>query len=252
MTPDELSDLLLQDEYLVVDITTEEFARLEGLIRARAYTYRPAIEQLTVKMATQMHGTVSTWASQLITEGVQRGAFDEGDVDLIAEGRLKGFSGEYENITKVPDVALAPVKRYWPSLVFEFGYTEPYDDLKEDVKLLLEGTGGKIMKVIVIKLEPLREGETEIQNGFVEVWHLRDGVAKKDGRKKTLFPPPRSHATQRLTLTLGDILGDEFVNLANQGRGEADSLDLRFDALRKSINNATWRHLIQEGVLEED
>ncbi|KAG0640993.1 hypothetical protein HOY80DRAFT_883900, partial [Tuber brumale] len=152
----------------------------------------------------------------------------------------------------VPDVALAPVRRYWPSIVFEFGYAEPYDHLKEDVKLLLEGSEGKIMKVIVIKLELLREGETEIQNGFVEVWHLRDGVVKEDGPRKTLFPPPRSHATQRLMLTLGDILGDEFENLVNQGWGEADSLDLRFDALRKSVNTATWRHLIQEGVLEED
>jgi len=71
--------------------------------------------------------------------------------------------------------------------VFEFGYAEPYEDLKDDVKLLLEGSGGKISKAIIIKIELLREGETEVQSGFVEMWHLSEGEAKKDGGRKVIF-----------------------------------------------------------------
>ncbi|KAG0125736.1 hypothetical protein HOY82DRAFT_616163 [Tuber indicum] len=240
MAPDELPGVLLRDEYLVVDIPAEEFLRLEKLIRGPSSIPRilPCItvcpvrtERRTIWTVGNTELLVSAWASESIAEGIEKGAFDRGDIDLIAEGQLKGLSGEYENITKAPDIALVPGQCFWPSIVFEFGYAEPYDDVKEDVKLLLEG---------------------KIRNGFVEVWHLRDEVAKKDGPKETLFLLPRCHGTQKLMLALGDILGDEFENLANPGWVRADTLDLRFDALRRSINAATRRHLIQEGVLEED
>ena len=46
--------------------------------------------------------------------------------------------------------------------VFEFSYAEPYGQLKEDAKLLPEGSEGQIAKVIVIKLQLPQEGETEI------------------------------------------------------------------------------------------
>ena len=93
--------------------------------------------------------------------------------------------------TKVPDVGLYPRKCSWPTIAFEFGYAEPYDQLKEDVKLLLEGSEGRISKVIVIKLEPLQQGETKIQRGFVEVWHLRNRAATKEGRRKVTFISPQ-------------------------------------------------------------
>ncbi|RPA88825.1 hypothetical protein L873DRAFT_1823955 [Choiromyces venosus 120613-1] len=51
---------------------------------------------------------------------------------------------------------------------------------------------------------------------------------------------------------MGDIPHDKFGNLASEGWGEDDTLDLEFDPLREFINNATKRHLFQEGVLQED
>ena len=71
--------------------------------------------------------------------------------------------------------------------MFEIGYAEPYGKLKDDVKLLLEGSEGMISKAIIIKIEPLREGETEVQRGFVEMWHLSEGRAEKDGGRKVIF-----------------------------------------------------------------
>ena len=62
--------------------------------------------------------------------------------------------------TKVPEYAIVPGGRFWPPIAFEFGYAEPYEDLGDDVKLLLEGSGREISKAIIIKIEPLWEGET--------------------------------------------------------------------------------------------
>jgi len=122
--------------------------------------------------------------------------------------------------------------------VFEFGYNEPYDELKDDVKLLLEGSCGKITKAILVKLDPLYDGETQIQKGFLETWHLSDGKAKRDdGRKvtstvqpsylrfyfflilnmKTLFPTPKSHANQQSNLPLRNLFRNRFDNLTNEG-----------------------------------
>ena len=84
-------------------------------------------------------------------------------------------------------MAIVPGNRLQPTVVFEFGYTERYEDLRDDVRLLLEGTQGKIIKVIIIKIEPLRPGETTIQKGFVEVWSFANGRAKKDGREVTIL-----------------------------------------------------------------
>jgi len=88
---------------------------------------------------------------------------------------------------KAPDIAIVPGDRFWPTVAFEFGYSEPYEDLKNDVKLLLEGSEGSISKVIIIKLQPLGDDDTEIKKGFVEMWHFLDGTSKKvGGRKVTL------------------------------------------------------------------
>lgn len=84
----------------------------------------------------------------------------------------------------MPDCAIFPGDRLWPTIVFEFGYAESYDNLQADVRLLLEGSEGKISRAIIIKLEPLKAGETEIQDGLVEVWQYKDGLAQIKGRKR--------------------------------------------------------------------
>jgi hypothetical protein len=70
---------------------------------------------------------------------------------------------------KIPDSGLYPRDRKWPTLALEAGYSEPYDDLVEDSELLLKWSKGRIGLVILVKIEPLKSSDTEIQNGFVEV-----------------------------------------------------------------------------------
>jgi hypothetical protein len=67
----------------------------------------------------------------------------------------------------------------------EAGYSESHDALIEDTKLLLEGSEGRIGLVIVVKLEPLKSNETEIQNGFVQVYEYdkeTGRIVRYDGR----------------------------------------------------------------------
>jgi len=61
------------------------------------YTYRPDVCLLTIKITTQMHGTVFNWANQLIDDGKDAGAFKD-EIELIAKGRFERFEGEYENM----------------------------------------------------------------------------------------------------------------------------------------------------------
>ena len=60
----------------------------------------------------------------------------------------------------------------------------------QDAELLLESTSGKIGRVILIKLEPLAKGDTEIKNGFAEVWKYdaSTGRMKMVGIISCLFP----------------------------------------------------------------
>ena len=66
-----------------------------------------------------------------------------------------------------------------------------------------------------------------------------------------MFPPPRDHLTQRLSLALGDILGDEFSNLATNGWGEEDTIDLYLDPLRYYMNKAIRRDLASPDDFEQ-
>ena len=83
----------------------------------------------------------------------------------------------------MPDALLFPDSRQWPTICVEVGYTETYQKLLEDASLLLEGSSGRIGLVILIKVTPLKRGETEITEAFVEVWKWTpQGRKKRIGR----------------------------------------------------------------------
>jgi len=53
-------------------------------------------------------------------------------------------------------------------------------------------------------------------------------------------------------MTVRDILRSQFANLRKEGWEENHIIALPLDRLRRSIEEATWRHLIQTGVLEDN
>ncbi|PUU73877.1 hypothetical protein B9Z19DRAFT_497898 [Tuber borchii] len=252
MTPKELAKLLQRDQYHVLDIVPQNFVELEHYLRSRAYTYRPGTRQLKIKMASQIHASVSDWAAGLKFQGKELNAFHPRDLLLVPGGRLIGFAGQYQGITKVPDCAIYPRGRSWPTIVFEVGYTEEYDDLKADVKLLLEGSSGKISKVFLIKLDPIYGGVRKIQKGFIEAWKLSNGVATKDLGRENLYPIPKSHADQEYVLTFEEVFRNRLDALTNDGWDKDHILRLRLDDLRPCVEEGIWRHLVQKGVLVDN
>lgn len=67
-------------------------------------------------------------------------------------------------------------------MALECGYSESYQDLRQDATLLMEGSKGAIGKVILVKLDPIWDSG-EVENGFVEVWGYSpgSGSAKRRG-----------------------------------------------------------------------
>jgi hypothetical protein len=86
----------------------------------------------------------------------------------------------------IPKVPATPNNNtIWPTVALEIGYSESFDALEQDADLLLQGSEGRIKIVILVKLEPLKEEETIIQAGFVEV-HVFDpdsGQRRERGRR---------------------------------------------------------------------
>jgi hypothetical protein len=58
------------------------------------------------------------------------------------------------------------------------GYSDPYNKLLGDATLLLEGSGGRIGLVVLIKIDP---PETAVTNAFLEMWEFSRGAGKKRG-----------------------------------------------------------------------
>lgn len=74
----------------------------------------------------------------------------------------------------------------FPTIAVEVGYTETMSDLMDDADLLLEGSEAEIANVIVIKMQPLRDNESEIQSAFVQVYQFDEqsgSKVRKGGRK---------------------------------------------------------------------
>ncbi|KAN0067012.1 hypothetical protein V8E54_014936 [Elaphomyces granulatus] len=87
-------------------------------------------------------------------------------------GSLGNFEDDFAESRKTPDESIFPgiKSRKKLTICLEVGYTESYEKLLRDADLLLEGSTGKIGRVILVNPEPLTEGATEIKEGFVEVW----------------------------------------------------------------------------------
>jgi len=98
---------------------------------------------------------------------------------------------------KVSDCAIRlKGRRSWPTIVFEFGHVEPVDDFQDDLRLVLDGSRGKISKDIIIKIEQLHEAETKVKRVFVEMWNLiNNNTIKNSGRKVSFYNSPISGFT---------------------------------------------------------
>ena len=160
--------------------------------------------------------------------------------------------------------------RRWPTVALECGYSELYEDLRQDATLLLVGSEGRIGRVILVKLDRIGESGA-VENGFVEVWQYdsESGAATKRGDRyvrlslvvrlslltfaKKIFPPPQSRQTQALRFTAGEVLRGMF----DEATADLESRDqilphLGLEMLREIVTANAERHVAQATEDDDD
>ncbi|KAK9261697.1 hypothetical protein V1519DRAFT_444808, partial [Lipomyces tetrasporus] len=172
-------------------------------------------------------------------------------VKVFIDATLKNFKEDYNRSAKDPYAGIYPRGRKWPTMALEAGYSERYDALVGDTDLLLQGTQGRIGLVIVVKIEPLAPGETEIQNGFVQVYEYDQKLNRsvRSGRRKRLYPPPSSRLQPCLKFTWNQVLRNKI------GEHISDSEQtppLYLENLRSILDENVTRHLAFKSRGDDD
>ncbi|KAN0071043.1 hypothetical protein V8E54_010474 [Elaphomyces granulatus] len=230
-----------------IKTSVEEFKCIKPFLEEERlkYTFDARSCLLDVTMATPMHSSGAVWLSEWVGKIQNSGETAVGSLDCVIEGSLGNFEDDFAGSRKTPDASIFPgiKRRKKPTICLEVGYTESYEKLLRDADLLLEGSTGKIGRVILVNIEPLTKGETEIKEGFVEVWKYDTLTGHKMivGDRKDLCPRPSNGAMQQLVFSWEDILGDKMQECRT---GTARSPPtLKIDLLRAHIKKATEWYL---------
>ncbi|KAK9319197.1 hypothetical protein V1517DRAFT_349321 [Lipomyces orientalis] len=180
-------------------ITWKEFQEVEELLENRRaeYSYNTFNGILRFVMPTFIHASCNTWITKWVQEMVASGDIEPAGVEVFIDATLKDFK-EYYNRRRV---------NYHGD---SFGIIS---DSRIAVSWNNYGIRGRTQKgriglVIVVKIEPLAPGETEIQKGFVQVYEYDQKLNRSvtRGRRKRLYPPPSSRLQQCLKFTWTEVL----------------------------------------------
>ncbi|KAK9238724.1 hypothetical protein V1525DRAFT_387284 [Lipomyces kononenkoae] len=187
-------------------ITWKQFQEVEELLENRRakYSYNSYTGMLRFLMPTFIHASGNRWITEWVQEMVNAGDIEPAGVKVFIDAALKDFKENYSRSAKDPDAGIYPRGRKWPTMALEAGYSVSYDALLDDTDLLLQGTQGRIGMVIVVKIEPLAPGETEIQNGFVQVYEYDQNLNRSV--RRAVVPPPSNRLQQRQKFTWNQVL----------------------------------------------
>ncbi|KAB8219306.1 hypothetical protein BDV33DRAFT_113675 [Aspergillus novoparasiticus] len=240
-------------------------AFVSGLERNPArMCYNSFTETLSVEMPSWIHGSGFDWINMWIFTMMLQGYIRQGSLLARTCITLEGFSGRFSGryltyspsvitactnncSTKEPDCFIVP-GGIWPSVTLEVGYSETYTKLLRDADLLLEGSEGEIRVMILVKVVPLGPNDTQFTSGFVELheYDPASGTRKIRGHRRTLYPIPRGHAQQRLTLQWDDIIRDNTGHLLQPLSRPPPPLML--DELRKFLDFGLNQKLMSPGT----
>ena len=147
-----------------VDDILRSVLRQEQLNRRFAYDRETSVLRVYA-MSRPVHDAISRSVSYFLHEAVQTGfvTLEEREyIDCGTTGVLLARSNFYAKTkklrawTKYPDAVILfgdPESVPLPSVVFEVGFTESYDDLVKDAAQWLQRSGGKVRLVILVNIE---------------------------------------------------------------------------------------------------
>lgn len=112
-----------------------------------------------------------------------------------------------------------------PALTVEVGWSESYDNLREDMNRLLVGGNGNIKIVIIIKWTKEKNGHV---SGILELYRNdRQGIPRLQ-QTEVIFPMPAGDPPQPLNIRRGELYGTAI----QPGRNPNDILPLLVRNLR--------------------
>ncbi|KAL7266522.1 Transcription factor [Rhizina undulata] len=156
---------------------------------------------------------------------------------------LNCFKRKYRNCDKTPDWYIRHKDRQFPTVIFEVGFSQPYKDLVDNVKLWLEGSNGAVRLVVIEPAsspEPTSEIDSvKIVEVFIELWQYNpqtSAAVLRDTRVPVLPLP----AATSYKILLGDILPPELIP---KGRNAADAYNIFL---------SNFKDLLEEALPEQD
>ncbi|PTU16900.1 hypothetical protein P175DRAFT_0447335, partial [Aspergillus ochraceoroseus IBT 24754] len=195
--------------------------------------YDSSTQTFAVEMPTWAHGSGFDWFQDWLFEMRVQGYISRGSLSPRPDITLKGSSGRFSGrYVAYSLTVIAVCTNSAPSVALKVRFSETYNQLIADADLLLEGSQGKIRVVIL-----------------VHEYNPASGTRQKRGGRKTLYPIPRDHAQQCITLKWDDIVRDNMDLLLLQPTPPPPALML--DELRKCVDGGLKRHLITGAMCQE-
>ncbi|KAF3910612.1 hypothetical protein ABW21_db0203905 [Orbilia brochopaga] len=112
------------------------------------------------------------------------------------------FEGDFAGSIKEPSYSIIRKGAAFPSFVVETGFKESYSELRRDVDMWLQGSGGAVKAVLLIKAEAQVGDEV---TGFLELWRAGSPTAK---RIDLQLENDDKIEEENPFITLGDLCGD--------------------------------------------
>ncbi|KAI9034887.1 uncharacterized protein KD926_005163 [Aspergillus affinis] len=200
-----VEEILQKSEQGKILITPGEFNDVEDFLEGKKlkYSYNSASGYLRFYMPSWIHESLADWIKEWESGMAASGDLRPGSLRMPANVQLQNFLGIYSDSRKIPDTFLIPKgDDIWPATAFEIDDSEQYDDLKCDADLLLQGSEGQIGTVVLVKLDPLRNNQTCVQSGFVEIYTYDSESGKSRQRGKRMV--------SQLVIVLWDLQGADY------------------------------------------
>ena len=163
-----LYDLRLRIPEAILSSKTVEDILKSALRQKRRFTYDRETSVLRVyAMARPLHDAISLLVPKFLVEAIRTGFItpqeeqyiDCGNTSVILAGKIFHANQNRKKLqawTKYPDATIVfgdAESGLLPSVVFEAGFTEGYDDLVGDAEQWLQKSGGEVRLVILVNIE---------------------------------------------------------------------------------------------------
>ncbi|KAG0633848.1 hypothetical protein HOY80DRAFT_1141112 [Tuber brumale] len=190
---------------------------------------------LRVVIPSYLHEAAHSWLVMQFSEWRVAGLINVDaarTMTIPGSPRVSNFMGTYVNSVKEPDFAFVPLghnmmRRDFPSVVMESGWTSSAAELTRDRRMWHEGSGGHVMVVILVKLyKPKTGNQVRVT---LEISHTSPGAAVTITHMD-VFPIPDPLPPDP-TLTIEELFGGQ----CPPNHPPQTNLPLEIDWLRRAV-----------------